>query len=88
LSPDGVRGKGIAFAAMILVCRYIFDELGMNRVVGHILEDNFPSLRFAERFGMVREGVQRQAIFKNGRFKNLIIVSMLMDEFYQKYGTS
>lgn len=86
LSPDGARGKGIAFAARLHVYRYLFEEWGMNRIFGHILADNRASRRFSERFGTSREGVLRHAVFKNGRFQDLVIYSMLREEFYDRYG--
>ena len=86
LAPEGARGKGIAFAARLLVYRYLFDELGMNRIVGRILEGNVPSRRFTEKFGSMQEGVLRNAVFKNGRFQNLVVYSMLREEFYARYG--
>ncbi len=86
LAPEGARGKGIAFAARLLVYRYLFDELGMNRVVGRILEGNVASRRFSEKFGTIQEGVLRKALFKSGRFQNLVVYSMLRDEFYARYG--
>ena len=85
LAPGGVRGKGIAFAARLYVYRYLFEEWGMNRIAGHILAENLASRRFSERFGTTQEGVLRQAVFKNGRFQDLVIYSMLRDEFYEYY---
>jgi [ribosomal protein S5]-alanine N-acetyltransferase len=86
LSPDGYRGKGIAFAALLLVYRYLFAEWGMNRISGDILADNRASRKFAERFGKTQEGVLRQAVFKNGRFQDVIVYSMLREEFNERYG--
>ena len=86
LSPDGARGKGVAFAARLLVYRYVFEELGMNRIFGRVLEDNVASRRFNEKFGTVYEGTLRKAVLKNGVFKNLLVYSMLREEFDEMYG--
>jgi RimJ/RimL family protein N-acetyltransferase len=86
LSPLDARGRGIASSAGLLVFTYLFNEMGMHRVVGRILESNLPSRRFAERFGFVQEGVLREAVFKNGRFQNLLMYAMLRDDFYHKHG--
>lgn len=81
-----LRGKGIALPAMIKVFRYVFNELGMNRVEGRILESNAASRKFAEKFGMKLEGILRDKIYKNGKFQNLLIYSILREEFYSRYG--
>lgn len=81
------RGAGLVKEASILAYRYIFFELGIERVYSHILEDNVPSRRACEAFGRKQEGVLRNAVFKNGKFKNLIVYSILKDEFINLYGS-
>jgi [ribosomal protein S5]-alanine N-acetyltransferase len=84
---DDLRGKGIALPARIKVFRYVYDELGMNRIEGRILESNTDSRKFAEKFGMKLEGILRDKIYKNGKFQNLLIYSILREEFYSRYGS-
>lgn len=87
LAPDS-RGKGIVKRAMLLVYDYLFSQLGLNRVESRVLEDNVASRKSQERFGSKQEGILRQAIFKDGQFKNLICYAILKDEFYELYGES
>ncbi len=84
---DDLRGKGIALQAMIKVFRYVYDELGMNRIEGRILESNANSRKFAEKSGMKLEGILRDKIYKNGKFQNILIYSILREEFYSRYGS-
>lgn len=85
LSPDW-RGRGIIQRAWLEVYYYLFDQLGMNRIECFILSDNVASRRSHEKFGLVQEGAHRQAIYKDGAYRDLIIYSMLKDEFYLRYG--
>ena len=43
------------------------------------------SMSLFEKIGFVREGIQRKAIYKNGKYNNLIMYSMLKEE-YQNEG--
>lgn len=79
------RGKGIAKEALILLLEYTFLELGLERISGGTLEDNFASIKTIESVGFVREGVLRNGAYKNGKFKNVLIHSMLREEFMSNY---
>jgi ribosomal-protein-alanine N-acetyltransferase len=86
LSPVGARGRGVASAARLLVYRYLFGELGLNRISGFILTSNTASAAFARRQGAVLEGVLRQSVFKDGRYQDQYIYSVLRAEFYARHG--
>ena len=79
------RGRGIIQQAWLKVYDHLFSQLGMNRVECFILADNLPSRRSHEKFGLVEEGVRRQAIYKDGCYKDLVVCSMLKSEFYSRY---
>ncbi|WP_269320294.1 GNAT family N-acetyltransferase [Bacillus sp. EB01] len=48
-------GKGYATEAALAVKDYGFDKLGLNRIISMIFYKNEPSIRVAERIGMVLE---------------------------------
>lgn len=85
IGPNSFRGKGYIFEARLKLFDYAFNELGLNRISAHILEDNKRSIRAVEKFGYFKEGVLREAVFKNGEFKNLVSFSMLKTEFMDRY---
>jgi RimJ/RimL family protein N-acetyltransferase len=60
------RGRGVATAALRLLTRWAFEELGTLRATLHIDTENAPSLRVAERAGYVKEGVLRSVHVKQG----------------------
>ncbi len=80
------RGQGLIGEAMILSYRYAFFELGMEVIYARILEDNLASRKASEKFGQKQDGALRKAVYKNGKFKNLVLYSMLKDEFIKLYG--
>lgn len=77
--------QGLASEARYLIFKYAFFELGMNRVHARILSINEASRRSAEQFGYVYEGTLRKAIYRNGEFHDVLLFSMLRDEFLDKY---
>jgi len=76
-------GQGLAREALLEILRYGFYERGLNRIEAHINADNTASLRMHEKCGYKREGVLRQAIFKNGRFKDVVVMSILKEELIE-----
>lgn len=75
------QGKGYGYETLILLTKYIFEELNMNRIFVNILEYNECSMSLFEKIGFVREGIQRKAIYKNGKYNNLIMYPMLKEEY-------
>lgn len=78
-------GKGYALEALSEILQYGFNERGMNRVEARINADNIASLKLHEKCGYNREGVLRQAIFKNGRFKDVVVMSILREDFINRH---
>jgi len=61
------RGRGITTAAVRLVCRWAFDELGLHRVDWAAAVGNRASRRVAEKAGFAVEGTTRQRLVTHGR---------------------
>ena len=79
------RGKGYISEARYLLFEYAFTQLNLQRISATILESNINSIKSVEKFGYVKEGILRNAVFKDGKYQNLIAYSMLKEEFMQKY---
>lgn len=76
-------GQGLGREALLQILHYGFEERGLNRVYAHINADNTASLRLHEKCGYKKEGVLRQAIFKNGQFKDVVVMSILKEELIE-----
>jgi len=70
-------GRGVATAALGLMTRWAFDEIGMQRLTLTIDVDNPASKRVAERCAYTREGVLRSTYFKQGRRSDVELWSRL-----------
>ena len=65
--------KGIATAAALLVARFAFDELGLNRIEIGAATTNAASLRVAERIGATRQGIQkRKMVFRDKVYDRVV----------------
>ena len=76
-----LQAKGIATDVYMTLLRFAFDELRLHRFTASAFDDNTSSVRFMEKCGFKREGVFREAIFKEGKYKNLISFAILRDEY-------
>ena len=63
--------------------RYIMNELNMNRAAASCLRENIMSRAELESGFWTLEGIERQAIYKNGKYHDICHYSLLRDEYMQ-----
>lgn len=73
--------RGYGTDALRAGLRYGFGPLGLNKVSLDVLEGNLRAIRSYEKCGFVREGIHREDVYKDGRFLNVIRMSILSREF-------
>ena len=73
--------KGIGSQATRLMLDHAFKDLNLNRIYLTVIRENVRALRLYRRLKFVEEGCQRQAIFKDGSYRDLIAMSILKGEF-------
>lgn len=81
IAKKEIRTKGLATDAWMTLMRYAFNELRLNRINGSALAYNKASLRVCEKVGFKVEGVQRQAVYKNGEYIDLVIMGCLKSDY-------
>jgi len=59
---------------------YAFEVLQVHKVSLEVLEYNERAIRTYERLGFQREGVHREDVYKDGRFVNVVRMSLLAGE--------
>jgi UDP-4-amino-4,6-dideoxy-N-acetyl-beta-L-altrosamine N-acetyltransferase len=75
------QGKGYGKRMFQLFKKYCFDYLNMHRMWLLVLETNDVALRLYRGVGFVEEGRQRQAIYRDGRYMDYIMMSLLRSEY-------
>ena len=74
------RGQGYGSEALKMLLRYAFDELNLHRVGADSFEYNAGALRWLERHGFAVEVRRRQAVNRDGRRWDVIMLGLLRDE--------
>jgi RimJ/RimL family protein N-acetyltransferase len=73
--------QGYGTEAVCLLVKHGFNTLNLNRVYLRVLENNPRAMRAYEKAGFSHEGRQRQAEYKDGKYLDLLVMSILKDEF-------
>ena len=81
IAKKEIRTRGLATDAWMTLMRYAFNELRLNRVNGSALSYNKASLRVCEKVGFKIEGTQRQAVYKDGQFHDVILMGCLRQDY-------
>ena len=79
------QSKGLATDAYMTMFSFAFNELRLHRIETSAFDDNFASLKFQEKLGCKREGIKREAAFKNGEYKNIVTLGCLKEDFVPLY---
>ena len=79
LAPE-FRGRGYGTAAQRLVARYLFAHTQVNRIEATTEITNVAEQRALEKAGFSREGILRGTTFRQGRWHDQVIYSVLRDE--------
>ena len=75
------RNKGYGTLAYKKLLDYCFSELKFHRVYLMVAEYNKIALHLYEKLGFKKEGVMRQALFREGKYFDYIMMSILEEEY-------
>lgn len=78
------RGRGAGRAAQALGLDIAFRELGLQRVWAEVLADNEAALKAQAAAGFRREGYLRRHAFKDGEFRDVVILGILTEEWAER----
>jgi len=76
-----LRGLGYGKKIYEAIKRYCFDYLNVHRVWLLVLETNEVALKLYRKQGFKVEGKQRQAIFRDGKYLDYLMMSILEEEY-------
>lgn len=78
------RNKAYGMQACLLIMQFGFYERGLERISARALESHKVTRKGLLFMGFKEEGLLRNAVYKNGRFQNTIIYSILSSEFNEE----
>lgn len=76
--------KGYGSEAMTLLLRHTFETLNLNRAFLRVYADNVRAVRSYEKAGFVLEGRLREAVYKHGKYDDVLIMSVLRSEWMKR----
>lgn len=78
------EGKGIISKSCEVIIKYGFEELCLHRIEIKAAVDNLRSQAIPQKFNFTKEGILRGAELVNNKFLDLVLYSMLRNEWIDK----
>lgn len=75
-------GKGYATQASKMLIKRAFEELGLHRIYFGTHIDNIGMQRVGEKLGFQKEGVFKDAQYKNGKFNDTVQYALINADLY------
>lgn len=76
-------GKGYGTEALRLLVGHGFAELNLHRIALRVYDFNVRAIRSYEKLGFQHEGRLRQALFREGRYHDVLVMGLLAEEWRQ-----
>ena len=84
LGDKNIRGKGYGVDTVMAIMKYVFEELGLERLDGSMIAYNEASLKmYIEKCGWKEEGRQRNWYFRKNRYWDKIIVGVTKYDYLE-----
>ncbi|RJP23824.1 MAG: N-acetyltransferase [Candidatus Omnitrophota bacterium] len=75
------HGKGYGKDAFLTLMRYCFHELNLHRIFLLVFAFNERAIHLYQRLGFKEDGRMREAYFSQNRYHDVVVMSMLENEF-------
>lgn len=73
--------QGYGSMAMRMLLKHGFGTLNLHRIYLHVLANNPGAVRVYEKIGFVHEGRLRDDMYKDGRYIDVLVMSVLRDDW-------
>lgn len=81
---DNDYRDGLAWIETYLfIYEYVFERLNLNRLYGCAIDEHESTLLIRSVMFHTKEGVMREAAYKNGRYYDVSLSSILRDEYFK-----
>lgn len=81
IGDKSVWNRGIGTQTMTLLLHHCFETLNLNRAFLRVDGQNLGGRRAYQKAGFVEEGRMRQAVYQNGKYDDMYIMSVLRSEW-------
>jgi len=74
------RGMGYGYEAYIKFIPYVMEKYNLHKLSLEVLSTNIVAQNLYKKLGFIVEGIKRQEVFKNGKYIDSIVMSLLREE--------
>lgn len=75
--------KGFATEATKAIIKFFFEEVGINKICANCYDENIGSAKVMEKAGMTKEAIFRDHYYKNDKFYDGYLYSIIKKEYRQ-----
>lgn len=81
IGDSGFQGKGAGEFSTRTMLSHGFNDLNLHRIYLTVLDSNERAISLYKKVGFSKEGKLREAVFKNGKYLDMVQMSILSHEF-------
>lgn len=70
------QNKNFGSQSLEQLINFAFNEMNLRKIKAVVFSDNEKALHFYNKFNFVREGTFKKEIYKNGEFKDLMLLAL------------
>lgn len=82
IGESSAWSRGLGSEAARLTVAYGFDKLNLETIYLGVNTENKRAIKSYEKAGFVPEGVRRKLIYRNGRYYDALMMSILREEYF------
>lgn len=76
------RGQGLGRDSVMAIMRFCFEELGLNRLEGQIIEYNEASYKlYVDKCGWKVEGKKKECVYRGNEYHDVYMVAILKTDY-------
>lgn len=75
------RGQGLSKEMYKVIFKFTFDYLRLHRVWLLVADFNIRGINLYKKLGLKEEGIQRETLFRDGKYHNHLVMSILESEY-------
>jgi len=79
--------QGLGTETTQMMMQYAFNTLNLNRIQLHVCQETTAAIKIYQRVGFKKEGVLRQAMYRNGRYYDFWVMGLLRSDWLAAQGS-
>jgi len=76
--------RGFAYRALVMLLKYGFEELNLHKIFLEVIKTNAAAINLYRKLNFIEDGVLRDQYFTRGEYVNVVVMSMLRNEYFSK----